>query len=121
MGAVRRMSGVAPADIAGWLLLLGVLALLAALTSGALLAVLTVLALFAWIAAAGRSRSGTRVGDAPLIVKLAPAIVALVIAGAVAPEEWYAFTAVAIGFPLLLVWRHVYERRHGRHEPRRAS
>jgi hypothetical protein len=43
-----------------------------------------------------------------LLVALAPALVALVLAGELVPAEWYAFAAVATVFPLMLAWRHVY-------------
>ncbi len=108
-------------EIAGWLCLLAVLALVALATSGVLEAVLTLAAVIAAVVAAGRSR-GTRSAlsereRAPLLLALAPALIGLVIAAQLVPDEWYAFTAVAIAFPLMLIWRDVY----GRWQDRRAS
>jgi hypothetical protein len=108
-------------DIVVWLCFLGVLALINLATSGALQALLTVPAVFAWVATLGPSAPGDeprqRKRSAPLLVKLAPAVLALTIAGALASDEWYGFTAIAIAFPLMVVWRHVYWR----WQDRRAS
>jgi hypothetical protein len=108
--------------IAGWLCLLAVLGLVALETSGALQVVLTLAILIAGVAAAGRPRGAGSAASgrervAPLVVTLAPALVGLVIATEVASNEWYAFTAVAIAFPLMLIWRELY----GRWQDRRAS
>jgi hypothetical protein len=107
-------------DIVVWLCLLGVLALIALATSGALEAVLTAAAVIAWVVTLVRSGPADepreRRRDAPLLVKLAPVLVGLTIAG-IASDEWYWFTAIAIVFPLVLVWRHVYWR----WQDRRAS
>ncbi len=105
-------------DLVVWLCLLGVLALIALATSGALHAVLTLAALFAWVATLGPSRPADdhreRERVAPLLVKLAPALVGLTIASEIASDEWYGFTAIAIAFPVLVVWRHAYWRWHDR-------
>ena len=98
------------------------LALVALGTSGALEFVLTLAALVVWVVAVGRSRAAKREevdheGAAPVLVTVAPAVVGLVIAAWFAPEEWYAFTAVLVAFPLMLAWRHAY----GRWQHRRAS
>jgi hypothetical protein len=108
----RWFSNALLIDFVGWLCVLAVLALVALLTSGALEAVLTVAAVIAWVVALGRpaDRSEQRERGAPLLVVLAPVFVGLAIASAVVSEEWYAFAALAIAFPLMVVWRNVYWR-----------
>lgn len=103
-------------DVVGWACLLAVLAVVALATSGVLEFVLTLAALVVWVVAIGRSRAPHE-RAAPVLVTVAPTVVGLVIAGSFAPEEWYAFTAVLIAFPLMLVWRQVYWR----WQDRRAS
>jgi hypothetical protein len=114
----RRFSSPLVTDVAVWLCLLAVLALVALATSGALEAVLTVAAVIAWVVTLGPSRPEDehreRKRVAPLLVKLAPALVGLAIASELVSDEWYAFTAIAIAFPLMVVWRHVYWRWHDR-------
>lgn len=113
-------------EVAGWLCLLAVLALVALATSGVLEAVLTLAAVIAWVVAGGRPRRGGsaeagRERVAPLLVVLAPALVGLLIADELVADEWYAFTAVAIAFPLMLIWREVYGRWHGRRASHRPA
>jgi hypothetical protein len=84
--------------------------------------VLTLVAVVAAVVAVGRSRADTNgppgpERGAPLLVMLAPALVGLLIASEVVSDEWYAFTAIAIAFPLMLVWRPMYLR----WQDRRAS
>jgi hypothetical protein len=122
MGPQRWFSKQVLAEIAGWLCLLAALALVALATSGALEIVLTLAAVIAWVVATGRPRgagsaASGRERAAPLLVALAPALVGLMIAKELVSDEWYAFTAVAIAFPVMLIWRDVY----GRWQDRRAS
>lgn len=62
-------------------------------------------------------REGSAHKPAPLYVVLAPVLVGLPLAYVVASDEWFAFAAIAIVFPLAAVWRHVY----GRWEARRVG
>jgi hypothetical protein len=119
MSQNRRFANALLIDVAVWLCALALLALVAVLTSGALEAVLTVAAVIAWVVALGRlgDRGEPRERGAPLLVALAPVFVGLAIASAVVSEEWYAFAALAIAFPLTVVWRFVYWR----WQDRRAS
>jgi hypothetical protein len=102
-------------DIAGWLCLLAVLALVALVTSGVLEIALTAVVVIAGVVALVGSRPGgserpERGRAAPLLAALAPVLVALVIAEELVSDEWHWFAVIAIAFPLMLVWRHVYWR-----------
>jgi hypothetical protein len=101
-------------ELAGWLCLLAVIALVTVATSGALQSVLTLAAVVPAIWAMGLPRGDSNVRPerkpAPLLVVLAPVFVGLTIASVLAPDEWYWFTAIAVVFPLAVVWRHMYRR-----------
>jgi hypothetical protein len=105
-------------DIAVWLCALAVLAVVTLATSGALEIVLTLAAVFAWVFSLGRPMRGRA---APLLVVVLPAVVALVIADAVSSDEWFAFAAVAIAFPMMVVWRELYGRWQDRRAPHGAA
>jgi hypothetical protein len=114
MGPKRWLSSRLSKEIAGWLCLLAVLALITVATSGALQSVLIVAALVPAIWAVGLPRSASsersKRSPAPLYVVLAPVFVGVTIAYAVASDEWFAFAAIAIVFPLAVIWRQVYTR-----------
>jgi hypothetical protein len=109
----RWLSSALLVEIAGWLCLLGALALVALATSGTLETLLTLAVVVAGVVAVYKWRPGTaerpgRGRAAPVLVALVPLFVAFTIADAVASEEWLVFTTIAIVFPLGLAWRHVY-------------
>jgi hypothetical protein len=121
MGPKGLFSSRLSKEIAGWLCLLAVLALITVATSGTLQSLLILAALVPAIWAVGVPRSDISEDSAhkpaPLYVVLAPVFVGLPIAYAVASDEWFAFAAIAIVFPLAAVWRYVY----GRWEARRVG
>jgi uncharacterized membrane protein YhaH (DUF805 family) len=114
MGPKRLFASRLSKEIAGWLCLLAVLALVTTATAGTLQWALTLAALVVAIWAVGLPRAGGSERPprkpAPLYVVLVPVFVGLPIAYAIASEEWLAFTAVAIIFPLAVLWRHVARR-----------
>jgi hypothetical protein len=109
-------------DIAVWLCVLAVLAVVALATSGALEIVLTLVVVFAWVFSLGRPRPAvSERPSVPLLVVVVPAVVALVIADALSSDEWFGFAAVAVAFPVMVIWRDVHRRWQDRRAPHGAA
>ena len=125
MRASRSFSNLLFRDVAVWLCVLAVLALISLATTGLLATMLTLAAVIAWVLTGSRSSPADehreREPAAPLLVMLAPLFVALSIASAIASDEWYWFTVMAIAFPLTLLWRHVYWRWQDRRAPHETA